>query len=100
MVWPLEPEGARRFCTGLEDVLVIEEKRALLEEQLARILYNEGVRPRLLGKRDERGAPLVPSRANSRPARSPAIAAWLPCRGPRPRRRRARAGAVASVSAR
>jgi hypothetical protein len=37
MTWPLEPEGARRFCEGLEDVLVVEEKRPLVEEQLARL---------------------------------------------------------------
>jgi indolepyruvate ferredoxin oxidoreductase len=61
MTWPLEPEGARRFCEGLEDVLVVEEKRPVVEDQLARLLYNEGRRPRLLGKRDERGAPCIPS---------------------------------------
>jgi indolepyruvate ferredoxin oxidoreductase len=61
MTWPLEPDGALDFCRGLEDVLVIEEKRPIVEDQLARLLYNESARPRLLGKEDENGAPLVPS---------------------------------------
>ena len=61
MSWPLEPDGALRFCRGLEDVVVVEEKRAVIEDQLARLLYNESDRPRLLGKRDENGLPMVPA---------------------------------------
>jgi indolepyruvate ferredoxin oxidoreductase len=67
MTWPLEPDGARAFCRGLEDVLVVEEKRPIVEDQLARLLYNESDRPRLLGKRDENGAPLVPSEGELAP---------------------------------
>ncbi|MEZ4216457.1 MAG: indolepyruvate ferredoxin oxidoreductase family protein [Myxococcota bacterium] len=61
LAWPLEPVNARAFCAGHEEVLVVEEKRAFLEEQLARVLYDlpAGERPRLLGKRDADGAPLV-----------------------------------------
>ncbi|MGG6497086.1 UNVERIFIED_CONTAM: hypothetical protein NY603_29615, partial [Bacteroidetes bacterium 56_B9] len=40
LVWPLEESGARRFAEGLKDVLVIEEKRGFIENQLVRILYN------------------------------------------------------------
>src|SRR5919201_2195280 len=40
MTWPLEPEGARRFAEGLEEVLVIEEKRPILEDQLKDHLYH------------------------------------------------------------
>src|SRR3990172_12603202 len=68
MTWPLEPVGARRFCEGLEDVLVVEEKRPLVEEQLARLLYNAERRPRLLGKTDEARAPLRPSGGGVSPA--------------------------------
>ena len=83
MVWPLEADGARRFCAGLEDVLVIEEKRALIEEQLARMLYNETDRPRLLGKQDERGAPLVPAEGELTPgAIAEILRGWLECRVP------------------
>ncbi|MFN4326712.1 MAG: indolepyruvate ferredoxin oxidoreductase family protein [Azonexus sp.] len=57
MVWPLEPEGVRQFAEGLEEILVVEEKRQLLEYQLKEELYNwrEDVRPRVIGKFDEIG---------------------------------------------
>ncbi|QIX53872.1 indolepyruvate ferredoxin oxidoreductase family protein [Rhodococcus sp. DMU1] len=60
MVWPLEPEGLREFVDGLDEVLVVEEKRPVLEEQVASILYSGGMRPRLQGKRDTNGRALVP----------------------------------------
>lgn len=61
--WPLESEGAKRFAEGLQEVLVVEEKQGLIEGQLTQILYNldAGKRPRIVGKRDERGAPLLKS---------------------------------------
>ena len=57
MVWPLEAEGVREFADGLEEILVIEEKRQFLEYQLKEELYNwnENVRPRVIGKFDETG---------------------------------------------
>ena len=57
MNWPLETDGARTFADGLESLIVIEEKRGLIEQQLARALYDlpDNRRPRLLGKSDERG---------------------------------------------
>lgn len=57
MPWPLEPDGVRQFCEGLEEVLIIEEKREFLEHQVKWQLYNwsEKVRPRVVGKRDEKG---------------------------------------------
>ena len=57
MPWPLEPDGVRQFCEGLEEVLVIEEKREFIEHQLKWQLYNwdEKVRPRVVGKQDEAG---------------------------------------------
>jgi indolepyruvate ferredoxin oxidoreductase len=68
MPWPLEPEGARRFAQAHEEILVVEEKRALIEDQLAKLLYSlEGPRPRLLGKSDESGAPLVDDRGELTP---------------------------------
>ena len=60
MTWPLEPEGLRRFAQGHDQLLVVEEKKAIIEEQIAAILYNESTRPRLLGKRDLEGRSLVP----------------------------------------
>jgi indolepyruvate ferredoxin oxidoreductase len=63
LTWPLEEEGARRFAEGLQDILVVEEKRGFVEDQLARILINLNPerRPHLVGKRDEEGAVLIPS---------------------------------------
>ena len=63
MPWPLEPEGARAFCRGLETVLVVEEKRSFVEKQLKDLLYNmpSGLRPGVLGKEDADGRPLLPA---------------------------------------
>ncbi len=57
MPWPLEPDGVRHFCEGLEEVLVVEEKREFIEHQLKWQLYNwdTGKRPRVVGKQDEQG---------------------------------------------
>lgn len=55
-VWPLDAHDARRFATGLEEILVVEEKRQILEYALKEELYNwrDDVRPRVYGKFDER----------------------------------------------
>ncbi|MDF2367253.1 indolepyruvate ferredoxin oxidoreductase family protein [Sneathiella sp.] len=70
MPWPLEPDGIRQFAEGLEEVLVIEEKRAVIENQMKEQLYNwdTGVRPRILGKFDEDKNPLQPSTGELTPA--------------------------------
>ena len=62
MVWPLEAEGMRHFAEGLEEILVVEEKRQLIEYQLKEQLYNwrEDVRPRVVGKFDEKGEWAMP----------------------------------------
>ena len=61
MPFPLEPEGARRFAEGLDTVLVVEEKRALIETQLKDVLYAAPGAPRIHGKRDEDDRPLFPA---------------------------------------
>lgn len=55
--WPLEPDGVREFARGLDEILVVEEKRQIVEYQLKEQLYNwrEDVRPRVIGKFDEKG---------------------------------------------
>lgn len=62
MPWPLEPEGARHFCEGLEEILVVEEKREMIEHQLKWQLFNwrEEVRPTVVGKHDEHDKWLLP----------------------------------------
>jgi indolepyruvate ferredoxin oxidoreductase len=62
MTAPIEPEGARNFARGLEQVLVIEEKRELMERQLRDVLYGlPGQWPQVVGKRDRENKPLLPS---------------------------------------
>ena len=58
LTYPLEPNVVRRFATGLEEIIVIEEKRAFVETQLRDLLYDLPQRPRVWGKYDEREAPL------------------------------------------
>jgi len=71
MSWPLEREGMREFAEGHEEILVVEEKRALIENQLKEQLYNwrADVRPHVLGKFDESGAWILPSSGELTPAR-------------------------------
>lgn len=55
VVWPLESQTTREFATGLQEILVVEEKRQIIEYQLKEELYNwrDDVRPNILGKFDE-----------------------------------------------
>ena len=55
VVWPLEATATREFAMGLQEVLVVEEKRQVIEYQIKEALYNwrPDVRPNVLGKFDE-----------------------------------------------
>ncbi len=55
VVWPLEAQLTREFATGLQEILVVEEKRQIIEYQLKEELYNwrADVRPHVLGKFNE-----------------------------------------------
>jgi indolepyruvate ferredoxin oxidoreductase len=55
-VWPLEAQGAHAFAHGLEEILVVEEKRQILEYAIKEELYNwpDAQRPRVYGKFDEK----------------------------------------------
>lgn len=57
MSWPLERQQLGEFAAGIEEVLVIEEKRGVIEDQLKQQLYNRSgaARPRIVGKLDEHG---------------------------------------------
>jgi len=63
MLFPMEPGIVREFARGLEELLVIEEKRAFCELFIRDILYNQAERPRVTGKYDLDGRPLVPADA-------------------------------------
>ena len=61
MTWPLEPMGLEQALGGLDRVLVVEEKRGLIESQAKELLYHLPRRPVIEGKLDEAGATLLPS---------------------------------------
>ncbi|WP_299911044.1 indolepyruvate ferredoxin oxidoreductase family protein [uncultured Paracoccus sp.] len=62
MVWPLEGQGALRFASEKQELLVIEEKRGIIESQLKEQFYDfPGHKPeRMVGKHDESGKRLIP----------------------------------------
>ena len=70
MPWPLETEGAKAFAQGLETLLVVEEKRSLMEWQLKDALYSLPAdrRPEVLGKLGRNGEPQFPSNGELSPA--------------------------------
>lgn len=55
LTWPLVPAGVKSFANGLSKIMVIEEKRSLLEFQLKDILYGLQQAPTIVGKTDEDG---------------------------------------------
>ena len=59
LAWPLEPQGLHAFALGLEEILVVEEKRPLIEDQIRALLYHwpDARPPRIVGKRDEESGP-------------------------------------------
>ncbi|TXI35546.1 MAG: indolepyruvate ferredoxin oxidoreductase family protein, partial [Aquipseudomonas alcaligenes] len=70
MSWPLEPVSVHQFAEGLDEILVVEEKRSIIEDQLTGQLYNwpVGKRPRVVGEFDEQGNSLLPNLAELTPA--------------------------------
>ena len=74
MVWPLDPVIVRDFAQGLELIIVVEEKRPLLEDQIRSILYGEARAPRVVGKYFDgaafdpsQGAPAIPNYGETTP---------------------------------
>jgi indolepyruvate ferredoxin oxidoreductase len=59
LIWPLEPSSVREFADGLTEIVVVEEKRAFLEEQVKSLLYGTTGAPLVTGKRDRDGTTLV-----------------------------------------
>jgi indolepyruvate ferredoxin oxidoreductase len=59
LAWPLDAEAARGFARGLEEVLVIEDRRPVIEPQLRDALYHLPERPRIAGKATPEGRPLL-----------------------------------------
>nr|MBA3478132.1 indolepyruvate ferredoxin oxidoreductase family protein [Lautropia sp.] len=87
MPWPLEPHGIRGFSDGCAELLVVEEKRSLIEAQLKEVLYSAAERTVVVGKADQAGAPLLPEWGELSPAACARVIAARLLRG--------RGGAVA-----
>ncbi|KTB99330.1 indolepyruvate ferredoxin oxidoreductase [Pseudomonas syringae ICMP 11168] len=70
MSWPLEPVSVHDFAEGLDEILVVEEKRSVIEDQLTGQLYNWPVerRPVVVGEFDEQGRSLLPNLSELTPA--------------------------------
>ncbi|MGE5242896.1 MAG: indolepyruvate ferredoxin oxidoreductase family protein [Betaproteobacteria bacterium] len=60
LIYPVDRQALREFARGLDDVVVVEEKRGFLESQVKEALYDLDPRVRVVGKADETGAPLFP----------------------------------------
>jgi len=78
--FPLEPMRLDRFVDGLSEVLVVEEKGPVVEQQIKDLLFNRaaGQRPIVVGKTDAHGRPLLSALGELRPSRVlPVLAAWL-----------------------
>ena len=61
MPWPLEEATVREFADGLEEILVVEEKRSFLEAAIRDVLYGGPAQPAVTGKRDADGSELLPA---------------------------------------
>ena len=61
--WPIEPQGLKEFAEGLDLIIVVEEKRSLIEVQVREELYGTPNPPVVVGKRDEEGRWLFPVKA-------------------------------------
>lgn len=59
--WPIDLQHIKDFARGLEMVIVVEEKRSLIEAQVRDGLYGTSIQPTVIGKMGERGEPLFPA---------------------------------------
>ena len=79
MVWPVDPVIIEEFARGLDLIVVVEEKRSLIETHVKEQLYNTSSAPRVIGKQDETGAHLFPAFGTLEPHQiALAIGARLP----------------------
>ncbi len=80
LTFPLERTRLASFAQGLAEILVVEEKGAVIEDQLKSVFYNlpAGQRPAILGKTGLDGRPLLSATGELRPSRiAPALIGWL-----------------------
>lgn len=67
MTWPIEPTGIKEFARGLDILIVVEEKRALIESQIKTLLYGLDDAPRIVGKTNLDGDVMFQSEAALNP---------------------------------
>ncbi len=67
MTWPLEPQGLKDFAKGLDLIIVVEEKRSLIEVQVKEELYGQTDAPSVIGKKDENDQWLFPAKGALEP---------------------------------
>ena len=67
LIWPLDGPTVKEFAAGVEVVMVVEEKRPFVEEQLRNLLYGVANAPAIVGSVDSAGANLVPNAAALEP---------------------------------
>ncbi len=58
--WPLGRQELQDFAKGLDLIIVVEEKRSLIEVQVREELYGTANQPACIGKKDEQGNWLFP----------------------------------------
>jgi indolepyruvate ferredoxin oxidoreductase len=83
LTYPLERTRLSSFAAGLDEILVVEEKGAVIEQQLKNLFYNlpQERRPSVIGKTDAHGEALLSALGELRPSRiAPALVRWF---GPR-----------------
>jgi indolepyruvate ferredoxin oxidoreductase len=68
MIYPLDAQQIQAFTQGLDAVLVVEEKRGLIEDQLKSILFGSAPCPVVLGKLGRDGHTLIPQHGETSPA--------------------------------
>ena len=78
LAFPIETTRMTAFVDGLQEVLVIEEKGAIVETQLRDLFYNATPRPVIVGKKNADGQPLVSAVGELRPSRLiELVAQWI-----------------------
>jgi len=78
LTFPIDAPRMQTFAQGLRELLVIEEKAPVVEQQLRDLFYNAPVRPGIVGKRDAQGQALLSALGELRPSRLIVqVAAWL-----------------------
>lgn len=76
--WPIDTVGLKQFSQGLDHILVIEEKSALIEQQIKNIMFNDERRPTVCGRLDLEQQPLIAESGQLDPDIVPgALRRWL-----------------------